>query len=163
MAGFENDIRRDGFNNAVGMVELRTTRESANSMDIARFTAIPVEAPLLEQLGIPRPDVRLSFDLNARQLEALRNLDQSGRTGASTNLFEGRTMNILRNDEQGITFQTAVSAPDGRPVAAQITFATPDINEALESLTAKQNLEPRFDTDRENARPIAPYTYNASL
>ncbi len=165
MTGFESNVQRQGFNDTVGVVRLEAQREAGPFMDKARFTTRVVQPALAAEMGTPLPPVNLTFDINALQAESLQRLDRSGQTGIGTNALGGdNTMQVLRNDGNGITLSTTIRAGDGRNLPAEITFASADINHALESLTAKNDLPPRFDAEPErDAVPGEPQTYRVSF
>lgn len=149
MTGFESDTQREGFNNAVGVVRLLAYPGSLYEGDngpVQVFQAAPMQTPAEANLGIEPPAVGFEMDFTLDQLRTLQRLDQSGHSGIGTEAL-GDNMQVLRNDESGLTLSTLHRMPAGSLVAVEITFLSEDIDERLAYMDALRNPPPVMDRE----------------
>ncbi|MCB1840137.1 MAG: hypothetical protein H6858_09905 [Rhodospirillales bacterium] len=149
MAAFENDTQREGFNNAVGVVRFQAYPGSLYDLQdgpVQVFETRAVQSGFEQGMGMSPPPVAFQFMFTKDQLESLQRLDQGGLPGTGTSDL-GIPMQILRNDENGITLTTVQDLPGGGKIAAEITFSTDDINQRLVYMNALQESAPGFDQE----------------
>lgn len=144
----ESNEQREGFNANVGFARFLAYPGSlltpGDSEPVQVFNTAVLQSRFEYDMQVPAPNVAFEFAFTRDQMETLQRLDQSGRTGVGTDGL-GIPMQVLRNDENGITLTTMQDLPNGKKLAAEITFVSDDINERLGFL---RNLtEPQMDRE----------------
>lgn len=158
MTGFESDTQREGFNKAVGVVRMLAYPGSLYEGDngpIQVFQAAPMQTPAEANLGIQPPAAGFEMDFSIDQLRTLQRLDQAGRSGIGTEAL-GDNMQVLRNDESGLTLSTLHRLPAGSLVAVEITFLSEDIDERLTYMEALRDPPPVMDREPYVEEPLPP-------
>lgn len=130
----ESNEQREGFNANVGFVRFLAYPGNlltpGDSEPVQVFNTAVIQSRLEYEMQLPAPNIAYEFAFTREQMETLQRLDQSGRAGIGTDTL-GMPMQVLRNNESGITFSAIQELPNGKRMAAEITFVTDDINERL--------------------------------